>query len=196
MEKETLPIGTRLAMQRRKLGLTQEQVQEQTGITTRTIQRIEGNKVQPQAHTLKTLAACLQLDFSALTQPLTPRTERAAAPPASQLALLHASSLVGLLVPFANIIAPLLFWLLKRAVHPEYDQQGRKVLNFQCTITLIGFISIVLLVLYFPVGYPMILLTYLYSLIVIGLNIRNALQHRPVRFLVSIPFIPLRAKSG
>jgi uncharacterized protein len=38
--------------------------------------------------------------------------------------------------PFANIIAPLVLWLMKKEEYPFVDDQGKESINFQITMTL------------------------------------------------------------
>lgn len=51
---------------------------------------------------------------------------------------LHLAGLSGLVLPFAlaNIVAPLVIWLLKRAGSPAIDATGKEVLNFQISYTI------------------------------------------------------------
>ncbi len=66
--------------------------------------------------------------------------------------LCHLSALAMFIIPFGNIIGPLLVWLLKRDQYPEVDRQGKDALNFQISIlvyTLIAGILVLLLVGFF-----------------------------------------------
>ena len=57
----------------------------------------------------------------------------------------HLAGLAGFTgIPFANIIAPFIVWIMKRNAHPFIDRQGREALNFQISITLYLIISIFL----------------------------------------------------
>lgn len=51
--------------------------------------------------------------------------------------LVHASALAGLVVPFGNILAPLVIWLVKREESQFVDENGTEVLNFQITWTVL-----------------------------------------------------------
>jgi len=53
---------------RTKKGLTQQQLAEETGITLRTIQRIENGEVNPSLHSLNNLSRVLNTDLSILNQ--------------------------------------------------------------------------------------------------------------------------------
>lgn len=43
-------------------------------------------------------------------------------------------------VPVLNIIAPLVLWLIKKDSMPFVDQQGKEVLNFQITLSIVFFV--------------------------------------------------------
>ena len=53
---------------RAKKGLTQQQLADETGITLRTIQRIENGEVNPSLHSLNNLSRVLNTDLSILNQ--------------------------------------------------------------------------------------------------------------------------------
>lgn len=59
----------------------------------------------------------------------------------------HLVSLIGFAgVPFGNIIGPLVIWLVKREESPFIDAHGKESLNFQLTMTLYAFASIILFI--------------------------------------------------
>lgn len=58
--------------------------------------------------------------------------------------LCHLSAFAGSVIPFGNIIGPLVVWLLKKDEFPLVDDQGRESLNFQISILLYTFVSAVL----------------------------------------------------
>jgi uncharacterized Tic20 family protein len=39
-------------------------------------------------------------------------------------------------IPFANVLAPLIFWLLKRDEYPSVNEHGKESLNFQISMSL------------------------------------------------------------
>lgn len=49
----------------------------------------------------------------------------------------HLSALLGFLVPFGNVLGPLIFWQLKKNESSFIDDQGKEALNFQITFTLV-----------------------------------------------------------
>ncbi|MFM1921438.1 MAG: hypothetical protein RLZZ303_3072 [Candidatus Hydrogenedentota bacterium] len=57
----------------------------------------------------------------------------------------HLSAFGAFVLPFfGNIIIPAVIWLLKRESHPFIDDQGKEVLNFQITLTMLVFVAFLL----------------------------------------------------
>jgi uncharacterized protein len=51
--------------------------------------------------------------------------------------LCHALALAGFVgIPFANVLGPLVLWLLKREGNPAVDEHGKESLNFQISMTI------------------------------------------------------------
>jgi len=77
----------------------------------------------------------------------------------------HLSALIGFILPFGNIIGPLVIWLIKRETMPFVDQQGKEALNFQITVTIAMVVSAILIivvigfVLMFIIGLAALILT-------------------------------------
>jgi len=59
--------------------------------------------------------------------------------------LLHASQFAGLIIPFAGIIAPLVFWLMKKDESEMINENGKKILNFQISLIIYAIISLILM---------------------------------------------------
>jgi hypothetical protein len=51
--------------------------------------------------------------------------------------ILHASAFSGLVVPFGNVLGPLLVWLIKKDESPFLDASGKEAVNFQLTWTIL-----------------------------------------------------------
>ena len=84
----------------------------------------------------------------------------------------HLAALAVYIVPFGNIIGPLVVWLMKKNQYPFVDDQGKQSLNFQISFTIYG-LGVVLLSIPFiilTVGFGLFLiipLIWLISLIVV-----------------------------
>jgi len=59
-----MEFGERLKVLRTSLNYSQKELSEQTGLTLRTIQRIENNEVNPSLHSLKVIGEALMTDLS------------------------------------------------------------------------------------------------------------------------------------
>lgn len=57
----------------------------------------------------------------------------------------HLSALAGLIIPFGNVLGPLIIWQIKKNEFPFVDDQGKEALNFQITVAIAGLISVVLM---------------------------------------------------
>ncbi|MFT6341045.1 MAG: putative Tic20 family protein [Alcanivorax sp.] len=57
----------------------------------------------------------------------------------------HLLALAGLVVPFGNILGPLIMWLVKKDQSSFVDDQGKEALNFNITISIAGFIAFLLM---------------------------------------------------
>ena len=58
----------------------------------------------------------------------------------------HLSALIGFIIPFGNLIGPLVIWQMKKEM-PFVVDQGKEALNFQITVALAVFVCILLFVL-------------------------------------------------
>lgn len=59
-----MEFGARLKETRASLKYSQKELSEQTGLTLRTIQRIENNEVKPSLYSLRLIEEVLKTDFS------------------------------------------------------------------------------------------------------------------------------------
>jgi transcriptional regulator with XRE-family HTH domain len=63
-----MDFGARLKELRTSLNYSQKDLSEQTGLTLRTIQRIENNEVKPSLYSLKMLGEALKTDLKTLVR--------------------------------------------------------------------------------------------------------------------------------
>ena len=49
----------------------------------------------------------------------------------------HLSALAGLIIPFGNLLGPLVVWMIKRDTLPFVADQGKEALNFQITASIV-----------------------------------------------------------
>lgn len=86
----------------------------------------------------------------------------------------HLSGLIGYVIPFGNILGPLIVWQLKKNEIPSVDQHGKDALNFQITVTIAILICLPLIFLVIGVVLmPLIGLAALVLMIIAGIKANN-----------------------
>ncbi len=55
-------------------------------------------------------------------------------------ALTHAAALLGILLPIALVLGPMVVWMIKRNESDFVNTQGKEAVNFQLTIVVASFI--------------------------------------------------------
>lgn len=122
---------------REQKGWTQTDLADKTGLSLRTIQRVESGQSYPKGHTLKVLSKFVgeNLSQSSNSEIKDEHIE--------ELKLINLTALVVILIPFGNIIFPYLRWR-KRRKEQIINQIGKYILNFQIIWTLV--LSLLLLI--------------------------------------------------
>jgi uncharacterized protein len=50
--------------------------------------------------------------------------------------LCHLSALAGYIIPFGNVLGPLIIWQIKKSEFPSVEEHGKAALNFQITVLI------------------------------------------------------------
>lgn len=95
--------------------------------------------------------------------------------------------LAHLLGIFSGFIGPLIIWLIKKDESVFVDDQGKEALNFQLTVLIAYFISIVLM--FFCIGYFTFLAAWIVSIIFSVMGTMAASKGERYRYPVSIRMI-------
>jgi len=91
----------------------------------------------------------------------------------------HLSALVGFLIPFGNVIGPLIIWQIKKVEFPIVDDQGKESLNFQITMLLAALVSVALVAVFIGVILlPIVGLTTLILTIIGGIKANEGAAYR------------------
>lgn len=133
---------------RNQRGLSQGDLADRAGIARRTVQRIEAGDVRPHNDTVRRLAHALGVDVEEMTSSF-----RGSARSRRRTVLLHLSPLSGLIIPFAQILAPLSMWLIYRAEEDVLNSQIRDVLLFHSASTALLAAGIMMIALSWSAGY-------------------------------------------
>ena len=118
---------------RNRKGMSQELLAEKSGLSLRTIQRIENGETQPTGETIKRLSNGLNVTPNELMDWQIVEDN-------SILLLLNLSQLGFLAFPLLGILIPLIIWTSKKDKVRDVDQVGKSILNFQISWTLLLFI--------------------------------------------------------
>lgn len=91
----------------------------------------------------------------------------------------HLSSLAGLIIPFGNILGPLIIWQVKKDSLPFAADQGKEALNFNITIAIAAIISgLLTLVLIGFLLLPLVGLAWLVFTIIAAVKANNGEAYR------------------
>ena len=64
----------------------------------------------------------------------------------------HLSALSGVVIPFGNIIGPLVVWQVKKDTLPFAADQGKEALNFNITVGIVFLALLILSIVTFGIG--------------------------------------------
>lgn len=128
-------LSKRVKDLRNRRGISQELLAENSGLSLRTIQRIENGETEPRGDTLKRLADTLNVTPDELI-------EWKQAEDNSYLYYLNLSALAFLVFPVLGIIVPSILWINKKDKIKNVYRIGADILNFQITWNIIFFITI------------------------------------------------------
>jgi transcriptional regulator with XRE-family HTH domain len=145
-----MTIGEQISIQRKRKGMTQETLSEISGISLRTVQRIESDKSVPRAFTLKILADSLELDVSKMTElcdiPKTFISESHSYPLAQRM---NFAGLSVILIPVLPILIMLSVWMKNRTYQTSCITEKR-IISFQIIwLTLTFFVLFITKILYY-----------------------------------------------
>lgn len=120
---------SKLLVIRQKLNLTQEELSEKSGISVRTIQRIEAG-TSPKGYTLKSLAKGLGIPEDELLE----KEEVTSVDDTTWLKWINISALPFMIFPPLNVIAPLLLMFAKK----QFTPVTKKIVTIQIVWSLIA----------------------------------------------------------
>ncbi len=99
----------------------------------------------------------------------------------------HLISLAGFLIPFGNIIGPLILWIMKKDESSFVNEHGKEAVNFQITMTILAIIFAVLSLL--CIGIFLLLIETIFILICVIWASIEANNGRYFKYPLSIKFL-------
>ncbi|NIF04830.1 helix-turn-helix domain-containing protein [Chryseobacterium sp. Tr-659] len=174
---------SQLLKYRESLNLTQQELAAKSGISIRTIQRIEAG-TEPKGYTLKTLAKTLNIkETELLTNPVSEVVNY------QLIKIINLSSLFFIIFPPINILVPLLIMYFKK----ENNLMAKQLVSLQILWTLVSAILFFLspfLNRIFSIDFPFILIVAATACIInIYIIIQNAISiDRQGKMCISLNF--------
>jgi transcriptional regulator with XRE-family HTH domain len=121
-----LTLGEQIVGYRKNHGYSQEELSHLSGISLRTIQRIEKGEVNPRGHTLKALAESLRIELYDLkTEDVSPDNQIA-----TKIRTLNTLGLLVILLPLVSTLIQVIYWAKNKHLLSSHSA-ARKVLSFQ-----------------------------------------------------------------
>jgi uncharacterized Tic20 family protein len=129
-------LAKRVKELRKRNGMSQELLAENSGLSIRTIQRIENGETQPSGDSIKRLSGVLNVTPNELIDWQIIEDSKA-------LLLLNLSQLGFIAFPLLGILIPLIIWTSKKDKIKDLDYVGKSILNFQISWTLVLFLLVI-----------------------------------------------------
>lgn len=193
-------LSKRVKELRNRKGLSQEQLAENSGLSLRTIQRIENGETEPRGETLKRLMNALDaapddlMDWNIVEDK-------------GFLTALNLSALGFFVFPLLGILIPLILWISKKDKLKDINKTGKEILNFQITWTIL----VLLTYIFFGVrtlyrienagdispslmGNPLLMIgiigfLYVYNFVFIMINTVKIYNGKEIKYFPSIRFL-------
>jgi uncharacterized Tic20 family protein len=99
----------------------------------------------------------------------------------------HIAAIAGYVIPFGNIIGPLLVWQLKKEDGQLIDDQGKESVNFQITVSIAMLVSALLTLIL--IGFLLIFVIGLGALILVVIAAIKANDGEAYRYPLTLRFI-------
>lgn len=106
--------------------------------------------------------------------------------------LCHLTALAGFVIPFGNIIGPVIVWMAGKADSNFVDEHGKASLNFQFSLTLFFIATIVLTIFIGPLAFLLFLvfaIAVLYGVVMIIVNSVKAHNGEDGAYALSTHFL-------
>jgi len=135
-----LKLGEQIANYRKNHGYSQEELSQFSGISLRTIQRIEKGTVHPRGYTLRALSESLKIELSELKSDIVPSKSEVA----KKAHTLNSLGLLVILFPIVSTVLQVIYWIKNKHFLSNHSP-SRKVVSFQILWIFVVIISILLI---------------------------------------------------
>lgn len=179
---------------RNRKGFSQDELADRSGLSLRTIQRIENGETEPLGDSLKKIANALETTPEELVD--WEMEENLAF-----IKKMNLSALLFLLFPLLGIIIPYIIWHSKKGRIAKLDEAGKAIINFQITLNLLlfsGFIGSIIamtfidtpsLAIIIAINVGILLITYSFNVIMILINTSFIQNDKPTKYWPCVRFL-------
>jgi transcriptional regulator with XRE-family HTH domain len=185
-------LAIRIKKLRNQNGMSQEFLAEESGLSLRTIQRVENGESNPTGESLKRLSNALNVNPDELI-------DWAIIEDKKYLTFLNLSALTFLFFPLLGILVPFILWTSKKDKIKNINKLGKDLINFEITWTIILFFIPMMLFIISKIGlienislslfFIVIGLLYFTNLISILLNTLRISNEKEVIYIPQIRFL-------
>jgi hypothetical protein len=99
----------------------------------------------------------------------------------------HLSALSGFIIPFGNLVVPIIIWSAKKDEFPMVDEHGKEVINFQISFTIWFIVSAILI--FLLIGIFLLAALALLQLVFVIIGALKADRGELFRYPMTIQFI-------
>jgi len=138
-------LSSRVKELRNRKGISQEALAEESGLSLRTIQRIENGETNPTGDTLKRLSSALNVNPDELIDWTIKEDKR-------YLTFMNLSALTFIFFPLLGIIVPFMLWTSRKDKLKNINKIARDLINFEITWTIALFFVPIILFLFTKIG--------------------------------------------
>ncbi|KYG73058.1 helix-turn-helix domain-containing protein [Roseivirga echinicomitans] len=128
-------MENRIKYLRVKENYTQSELAAKTGLSLRTIQRVESNQVEVTGHTLTALSTFFNIEPSQINSKVNQTI--------INIRLINLSTLLFIFLPIVHLILPILLWRKYRKLNPVIDEAGKQIINFQILWSIASLLLII-----------------------------------------------------
>tara|TARA_Y100000034_G_scaffold136654_1_gene214474 strand:- start:39484 stop:40044 length:561 start_codon:yes stop_codon:yes gene_type:complete len=163
---------------REEKGYTQKDLADKTGLSLRTIQRLESSEKVPKGYTLTALAKEFDVEPETLKEKFVKVKDSRVAEIAT-VKIINLSILSFLGIPFGNVIFPFITW--KKNKDSEFvSEVGGRIVNFQLLFSIVLCVILILTPFTIQKYFPKVSVVLIIFLIAYGFNllivVRTAIQ--------------------
>ena len=185
-------LSKRLRELRNQKGMSQEVLAEDSGLSLRTIQRIENNESNPTGETLKRLANALNVNSDELIDWSIKEDNK-------YLVFMNLSALTFIFFPLLGILVPFMLWSSRKGKIKNINEIGRALINFEITWTISLFFIPIILFLFSKIGLmgdlsfrlllTLLAIMYIANILLIVINSIRISNGKGVVYLSAIKFL-------